>query len=76
MSIHKSFKDPLRLKHHRSVLNRLERVRILQEEDRLPNENFSALSLPKVRNIKETSTKLSKEEREKEKADEAAGKKI
>ncbi len=75
MSIHKSFKDLSTLKRHRSVLNRLEKIKVLQQEHRLPDENFSALSLPKVRNIREKSMKLSKEEREKEKAEEEAGKK-
>ena len=52
MSIHKSFKDPLRLKRHRSVLTRLERVKMLQQEGRLTNENFHVLGLPKVKNQK------------------------
>lgn len=40
------------MKRHRSVLNRLERVKILHERGRLGLEEFSVLGLPKVKHLK------------------------
>jgi len=66
MSIHKSFKSPLLLKRHRSVLTRLERIKILQQEGRLTDENFSVVGLPKVKHQR-IKLKVQKEDKDKEK---------
>ncbi len=52
MSIHSSLKSTGTMKRHRSVLSRLERVRLLQEKGRLNVEEASVLGLPKVRHLK------------------------
>jgi len=40
------------MKRHRSVLNRLERVRILEEKGTLSLESSSLLGLPKVKHLR------------------------
>ncbi|MBI3333264.1 MAG: small basic protein [Candidatus Omnitrophica bacterium] len=52
MSIHSSLKSAGTLKRHRSVLGRLERVKLLQERGLLDPEQSSLLGLPKVRHLK------------------------
>ncbi len=52
MSIHSSFKTADTMKRHRSVLTRLERVRILQEKGFLDLEKSSILGLPKVKHLR------------------------
>ncbi len=52
MSIHRSLKSPDTLKRHRSVLSRLERVRILEEKGSLDLEGSSVLGLPKVKHLR------------------------
>ena len=50
MSIHKSLLGAGKLKRHRNVLTRKERLEILLREDRRQEED-SIFGLPKVRNI-------------------------
>ena len=52
MSIHRSLKSANTMKRHRSVLSRLERVRILQEKGSLRPEESTILGLPKVKHLK------------------------
>ncbi len=52
MSIHRSLKSVDTLKRHRSVLSRLERIRILEEKGSLDLEGSSVLGLPKVKHLK------------------------
>lgn len=52
MSIHRSLKSGDTMKRHRSVLSRLERVRILQEKGTLDVGIGSILGLPKVKHLK------------------------
>ncbi len=52
MSIHPSLKSTSTMKRHRSVLTRLERVKILHERGTLSLEESSCLGLPKVRHLK------------------------
>ena len=52
MSIHSSFKTADTMKRHRSVLTRLERVRILQDKGLLDMEKSTILGLPKVKHLK------------------------
>ena len=52
MSIHSSFKTADTMKRHRSVLTRLERVKILQDKGLLDLEKSSILGLPKVKHLK------------------------
>ncbi len=50
MSIHKSLVSAGRLRGHRNVLTRTERLEILKKEERW-KEELSVFGLPKVRNI-------------------------
>ncbi len=52
MSIHSSFKSSDTMKRHRSVLSRLERIRLLQERGLLDIENGSVFGMPKVKHHK------------------------
>ncbi len=52
MSIHRSLKSVDTLNRHRSVLSRLERVRILEEKGSLDLEGSSVLGLPKVKHLR------------------------
>lgn len=52
MSIHRSLKSADTMKRHRSVLSRLERVRILQEKGSLQPAGSPVLGLPKVKHLK------------------------
>lgn len=52
MSIHSSLKSSATMKRHRSVLSRLERVRILQERGTFHLEESSTFGLPKVKHLK------------------------
>ncbi|MBI3322787.1 MAG: small basic protein [Candidatus Omnitrophica bacterium] len=52
MSIHRSLKSADTMKRHRSVLSRLERVRVLQGKGALDLETGSVLGLPKVKHLK------------------------
>lgn len=49
MSIHKSLVPKSRLRRHRSVLSRTERILKLEEEERWTAEADSVFALPKVR---------------------------
>ena len=49
MSVHKSLVAKGRLKRHRNVLSRVERIAKLEEEERWSREKNSVFSLPKVR---------------------------
>jgi len=49
MSLHKSLVAKGRLKRHRNVLSRVERITKLEEEERWAREKNSVFSLPKVR---------------------------
>ena len=49
MSIHKSLVTKGRLRRHRNVLSRLERVLKLEEEERWAEDDDSVFALPKVR---------------------------
>ncbi len=51
MSLHKSLVSKEGLKRHRNVLNRAERIKALQEDDRWEEER-SVFGLPKVRHMK------------------------
>ena len=52
MSVHSSLKASDTMKRHRSVLSRMERVRILQEKGSLDPSAASVLGLPKVKHLK------------------------
>lgn len=52
MSIHRSLKSADTMKRHRSVLSRLERVKILQEKGTLHAVESRILGLPKVKHLK------------------------
>ena len=52
MSIHPSLRAADTMKRHRSVLSRLERIKILQEKGSLGLEGYSVLGLPKVKHLK------------------------
>ncbi|MBI3317720.1 MAG: small basic protein [Candidatus Omnitrophica bacterium] len=52
MSIHSSLKSTNTMKRHRSVLSRLERIKILSERGPLDLEHASVLGLPKVKHLK------------------------
>ncbi len=52
MSIHRSLKSADTMKRHRSVLSRLERVRVLQDKGSLDLEGSSVLGMPKVKHLK------------------------
>ena len=52
MSIHRSLRSANTMKRHRSVLSRLERVKLLQEKGTLDLEAGSVLGLPKVKHLK------------------------
>lgn len=52
MAIHSSFKNSGTMKRHRSVLSRLERIKLLQERGLLDLEQSSLLGLPKVKHLK------------------------
>ena len=52
MSLHRSLKSLSTMKRHRSVLSRLERVKILEERGILDLEKSSLTGLPKVKHLK------------------------
>lgn len=60
MSIHKSLVPPSKLRRHRNVLTRTERLEILQKEERWDDAK-SVFNLPKVRNIMAKAKKAKKE---------------
>ncbi len=62
MSIHKTLSGGGKLKKHRNVLTRDERVARLEKEGRW-QEGESVLGLPKVRNIKIVARKKKKKEK-------------
>ena len=67
MSVHRSLKSTGKLKRHRSVLTRTERLDALKNEERW-QDGDSVYGLPKVRVIRVKRKKIKKEET----ADEAA----
>lgn len=65
MSIHPSLKSASgALKQHRNVLTRAERIAKLRGADRFDPESSSAIGLPKVRSIKQTTGKKPKKAEE------------
>lgn len=52
MSIHSSFKTADTMKRHRSVLSRLERIKLLAQKGILSLEESSFLGLPKVKHLR------------------------
>ena len=52
MSIHSSFKTADTMKRHRSVLSRLERIKLLAQKGSLSLQDSSFLGLPKVKHLK------------------------
>jgi small basic protein (TIGR04137 family) len=60
MSIHKSLVSAGKLRRHRNVLTRAERLDILKKEDRWKDEQ-SIFGLPKVRNIMQRAKKKKEE---------------
>ena len=74
MSIHKSLVSKGRLKRHRNVLTRTERLLKLEEEEKWAADKDSVFSLPKVRvaRLKKTHAEKKKKEEEAEGTVEAA----
>jgi small basic protein (TIGR04137 family) len=73
MSIHKSLVPKGRLRRHRNVLSRTERIAKLEEDEKWDEEQDSVFGLPKVRvvRLKKAHAKKKKEE-EAEAAEEGA----
>lgn len=71
MSIHRSLAGAGKLKRHRNVLTRAERIDRLKKEERWADEQ-SVFGLAKVRNIMMRAKKKVKEEAKEEGADAAA----
>ena len=69
MSIHKSLVSKGRLKRHRNVLSRTERIQKLEQEDQWAAEKDSIFALPKVRVARLKKAHAKKKE---EKAEEGA----
>ena len=74
MSIHKSLVTKNRLKRHRNVLSRMERILKLEEEESWSEDRDSVFALPKVRvaRLKKTHAKKKAKEGEAEAAEGAA----
>ncbi len=68
MSLDRSLKSRNALSRHRNVLNRAERLDILEEEGRWTEENSSIFGLPKVAHRKSAAGKKIKEEKKEEAA--------
>jgi small basic protein (TIGR04137 family) len=66
MSMHKSLSAKGRLKRHRNVLTRTERISKLEQEERWKQEANSVFSLPKVRVIRLKKGAKKKEEKAEE----------
>ncbi len=64
MSLDRSLKSRNALSRHRNVLNRAERLIILEEEGRWTEENNSIFGLPKVVHRKSAAGKKVKEKKE------------
>lgn len=64
MSLDRSLKSRNALSRHRNVLNRAERLDILEEEGRWTEENNSIFGLPKVAHRKSAAGKKVKEKKE------------
>lgn len=65
MSIHRSLYQAGKLKRHRNVLTRAERLEVLKREERWKEED-SVYGLPKVRNIMVRAKKKTKKKTEDE----------
>lgn len=63
MSVDKTLKSASTLARHRNVLTRAERIRVLQETDRWP-EDGKAIGLPKIANRKVSVGKKTKKKEE------------
>ncbi len=72
MSIHKSLVAKGRLKRHRNVLSRVERIAALEQEEKWTPENDSIFNLPKVRVAKLKRATKKKEVKEGEEGAEVA----
>jgi len=62
MSIDKSLVPKSRLKRHRNVLTRAERVTALEDQDKWHEDETSVFGLPKVRNIQAARRKKGEKE--------------
>ena len=71
MSIHRSLYQAGKLKRHRNVLTRAERLDVLQREERWKDED-SIYGLPKVRNIMVRAKKKVKKKTDEEETEAAA----
>jgi len=60
MSIHKSLRSKARLRRHRNVLSRSERIEKLKQEERWA-ESSSVFGLPKVKNLRHVRASKKKE---------------
>jgi len=72
MSIHKSLVAKSRLRRHRNVLSRTERILKLEEEEKWAAGNDSVFALPKVRVARLKKSHAKKKEAQAEEAAEAA----
>ena len=73
MSVHKSLVAKGRLKRHRNVLTRTERIEELEKEEKWEPEKDSVFSLPKVRVAKLKKSHAKKKEAEEEEEAAAEG---
>ena len=73
MSIHKSLVTKGRLRRHRNVLSRLERVLKLEEEEQWAEDDNSVFALPKVRVARLKKSHAKKKEAKEEELAEGAG---
>ena len=72
MSIHKSLVAKSRLRRHRNVLSRTERILKLEEEEKWAEGNDSVFALPKVRVARLKKSHIKKKEVKAEEAGEGA----
>lgn len=73
MSMHKSLVAKGRLKRHRNVLTRTERLLKLEEEEKWAADKDSVFSLPKVRVAKLKKSHAKKKEKQEEEAEGVEG---
>ncbi len=73
MSVHKSLVSKGRLKRHRNVLTRTERIETLEKEEKWEPEKDSVFALPKVRVAKLKKSHTKKKEAEGDEEAEAEG---
>jgi len=73
MSIHRSLVSKGRLKRHRNVLSRTERILKLEEEEKWKEDEDSVFTLPKVRVAKLKKSHAKKQAKAEEEGAEAEG---